>query len=145
MKTCSPSGHPRCKFVKFSITSLAHQWILCSEWVPSKWESKQLIKATQSSIRFENLLMMDLFLTNMQLSLHETLIVWPDYCDVFISSLDSHSDGTHSLQRIHGWASDVIQNFSKSVQMKKQTHLHHGWSEDKYILSKFSFLSELFL
>ncbi len=24
-----------------------------------------------------------------------------DYCDVFISCLDSHSDGTHSLQRIH--------------------------------------------
>ncbi len=29
---------------KFSIASLAHQWILCSEWVPSEWESKQLIK-----------------------------------------------------------------------------------------------------
>ncbi len=27
----------------FSITSLAHQWILCSEWVPSK----QLIKSSQ--------------------------------------------------------------------------------------------------
>ncbi len=25
---------------KFSITSLAHQWILCSEWVPSELESK---------------------------------------------------------------------------------------------------------
>ncbi len=24
-----------------------------------------------------------------------------DYCDVFISCLDSHSDGTHSLQSIH--------------------------------------------
>ncbi len=24
-----------------------------------------------------------------------------DCCDVFISCLDSHSDGTHSLQRIH--------------------------------------------
>ncbi len=31
-----------------------------------------------------------------------------DYCDVFISCLDTHSDGTHS----------------KSVLMKKQTHLH---------------------
>ncbi len=29
---------------KFSITSCAQLWILCSEWVPSKWESKQLIK-----------------------------------------------------------------------------------------------------
>ncbi len=26
---------------KFSITSLTHQWILYSEWVPSEWESKQ--------------------------------------------------------------------------------------------------------
>ncbi len=25
---------------KNSITSLAHHWILCSEWVPSEWESK---------------------------------------------------------------------------------------------------------
>ncbi len=31
-----------------------------------------------------------------------------DYCDVFISCLDSHSDGTHSLQRIHWWASEII-------------------------------------
>ncbi len=24
-----------------NLTSLAPQWILCSEWVPSEWESKQ--------------------------------------------------------------------------------------------------------
>jgi len=28
----------------WSIASVSHQWMLCSEWVPSKWESKQLIK-----------------------------------------------------------------------------------------------------
>ncbi len=66
-----------------------------------------------------------------------------DYCDVFISCLDSHSDGTHSLQRIHWWASDVMLNFSKSVLMKKQTHLHLRWPEGEYIFSKFSFLGEL--
>ncbi len=43
----SVSGHPRCRQVFFSligtdlekyiITTLAHQWILCSEWVPSEW------------------------------------------------------------------------------------------------------------
>ncbi len=47
------SGHPSCSWVCFFmetdlenciITSLAHQWILCSQWVPSEWESKQLIK-----------------------------------------------------------------------------------------------------
>ncbi len=43
----SPPGYPRCRWVcffiktdleKISITSLAHQWILFSEWVPSGWE-----------------------------------------------------------------------------------------------------------
>ncbi len=47
------SGHPiyrwGCIFLakdleKFSIASLAHQWIICSEWIPSEWESKKLIK-----------------------------------------------------------------------------------------------------
>ncbi len=42
----SHSGHhPRCRWVWFfirseemwSITSLAQQWIFCSEWVPSEW------------------------------------------------------------------------------------------------------------
>ncbi len=32
---------------KCSITSLSHQWIFYSEWVPSEGESKQLIKTTQ--------------------------------------------------------------------------------------------------
>ncbi len=27
-----------------ALLSLTHQLILCSEWVPSEWESKQLIK-----------------------------------------------------------------------------------------------------
>ncbi len=67
-----------------------------------------------------------------------------DYCDVFISCLDSHSDGTHSLQRIHCWASDGMLNLSKSVLIKKQTHLHLGWPEGMHIFSKISFLGELF-
>ncbi len=45
----SPSKIRVCFFMgtdleKCSIPSLAQQWILCSEWVPSEWESKQLIK-----------------------------------------------------------------------------------------------------
>ncbi len=31
----------------FSVTLLAHQWIICSEWVPSEWEFKQLINTSQ--------------------------------------------------------------------------------------------------
>ncbi len=47
--------HPWCDFFiktdleKCSITSLVHSWILCSEWVPSEWESKQLIKTSETS------------------------------------------------------------------------------------------------
>ncbi len=63
--------------------------------------------------RSDNALMMDLFIITMQLFFSKDLtnmnlfiskdIDWSgvDYCDVFISCLDSHSDGTHSLQRIH--------------------------------------------
>ncbi len=68
--------------------------------------------------------------------LHKTVIdglescgLLVDYCDVIISCLNSYSDGTHSLQRIHWWASDVMLNCFKSVLMKKQTHLHLGCSK----------------
>ncbi len=44
-----------------------------------------------------------------------------NYCNVFISWLDSHSDGTHSLQMIHCWASDGMLHFYKSVLMKKNS------------------------
>ncbi len=59
---------------------------------------------------------------------------------ICISCLDSNSDGTHSLQSIHWWTSDVMLNFSKSVRMKKQTHL-----EEEYIFSNFKFLKTLLL
>ncbi len=32
-----------------SVAWLGHQWILCSEWVPSEWKCKQLIKTSQWS------------------------------------------------------------------------------------------------
>ncbi len=43
------------------------------------------------------------------------LIDWRrvDYCVVAFSRLNSHSDGTHSLQRIHWLASDVIKKKRK--------------------------------
>ncbi len=62
-----------------------------------------------------------------------------DYCDVLWAILDSHSDGTHSLQRIHWWASDVMLHFSKSVQMNKQTHLFLECPEGEHIFRKCSF------
>ncbi len=38
-----------------------------------------------------------------------------DYCDVFNSCLNSHSDGTHSLQRIHWWYLWIIVMFLSVV------------------------------
>ncbi len=32
--------------------------------------------------------------------------------------LDSHSDGTHSLQKTHWWASNVTLNFFKSIVIR---------------------------
>ncbi len=53
---------------------------------------------------------------------------------MFLSAVWTRSDGTHSLQRIHWWASDVMLNFSRSVLMKKQTlQLHLRWPNDEYI------------
>ncbi len=49
----------------------------------------------------------DVFQTNMQLFTSQDIKWWTesyrllvDYCDVFISCLNSHYDGTHSLQRV---------------------------------------------
>ncbi len=36
-KMCSLSGHPRRRFTVSA--SVSQQWMLCSEWVPSEWES----------------------------------------------------------------------------------------------------------
>ncbi len=66
---------------------------------------------------------MDVFIKNMQFFTSHDVNWWTgvqrglhvDYCDVFVSCLDSHSDGTHSLQWIHLWASDVMLNFPESV------------------------------
>ncbi len=54
-------------------------------------------------------ILMDLFLANTQLWLK-----WCGLLDVFISCLDSHSDGTHSLQSIHCWDTDAETHFYKS-------------------------------
>ncbi len=50
-----------------------------------------------------------------------------DYCDVFISCLDFHSDGTHSLQRIHWWVSDVMLHFSKSDEVTNSSTFWMVW------------------
>ncbi len=44
-----------CSLEKSSIASLAHQCMLCSEWVPSEWESKPLINTSQLSTPLQSI------------------------------------------------------------------------------------------
>ncbi len=63
-----------------------------------------------------NAQMMDLFPTNIQLFESCRLVV--DYCDVFISCLDSHSDGTHSLDPlVSKWCNNklISENFNELI------------------------------
>ncbi len=155
---------------KCSIPSLAHQWILCSEWVPSEtvlfshlnsdvhlylliemkqcfyWIKLVLIDGSYSmSLKMYLMDFIDFFfLQTLFTSQDITGLEWcgllVDYCDVFISCLYSRSDGTHSLQRISWWASN-LKLLSPNL-MTKQTHLHSGRPEGESILSKCSFLGE---
>ncbi len=50
--------------------------------------------------------------------------------DVFISCLDSHSDGTHSLQSIHCWESDVMLHFSK---LDEETNSSTSWMDQGWV------------
>ncbi len=88
-------------------------WIMDLYFI-QKWQFE--IKCLDVSVSYKHITSLDI---NWCTGVMCELLV--DYCDVFISGLDSHSDGTHSLQRIHWWASDGMLNISKSVPMKQQT------------------------
>ncbi len=69
-----------------------------------------------------------------------------DYCDVFISCLDSHSDGTHSLQSIHCWASDAMLHFSRSDEETNSSTSWVAWDtfQQIYIFLMNYFFNRLF-
>ncbi len=78
---------------------------------------------------------MDLYLTNTKIFTFQDINWWTGVVWITSGLLGCfyarfHSDGTHSRQRIHWWASHVMLHFSKSVPMKRQTHLHLGWPGD---------------
>ncbi len=62
-------------------------------------------------------------------SLHKMLTDVPEWCGLLWCFYQqfSHSDGTHSLHRIHLWASVIMLNVSKSVLIKSQIQIHLGW------------------
>ncbi len=78
--------------LKFSITWLAHQWIICSEWVPSEWESKLLIRTLQSYV----------FKINKSIKIFLALIrcFWPKYQSIIHNNASS-SETVHFLVSSH--------------------------------------------
>ncbi len=131
-KIYSPSGHPRWRWVwwadesvstseKYSIPSLAHQWIICSEWVPSEWEyhnNPQVIHTTTVH---------QLMCCEMKSCVckKQIIVIWTDYCDVFISSLDSfwRHPFTPEDQLMSKWCNAKFLQISSGEQI----HLHFGW------------------
>ncbi len=129
----SPSGYPRCRSVCFfigtdldkcSIILLAHQRIPCSEWVPSELEFTQLKKKHHNNPQVYGLQSINWHLVKWK----SVYVCNKSIINVFLTSTsvwiivifyNSHSDGTHSLHRIHWWASDIMLNYSRSVLMKK--------------------------
>ncbi len=77
------------------------------------------------------------------MDLLETRSLWITYitCDVFIICLDSHSDGTHSMQKIH-WRSRLI---PQNLFQWMNNFILDDLTEGEHIFSKFSFLGELSL
>ncbi len=89
--------------------------------------SKKVHLLLSSHIKIHQYICLEVYLTvNGAWSVH--VFVYYDSDNMMKRCLNSHSDGTHSVQKIHWWASDVILNFIKSVLLKKQTH-QHGWPE----------------
>ncbi len=52
-----------------------------------------------------------------------------DYRDAFISCLDSHSDGTHSLPLVSKWLNSKFLKFSKK---NKIVYISDGLKESKF-------------
>ncbi len=122
---------------KKNITNLIIQNFWLVVYVRGFWETKRWTFSLEEVLLWimesyfdqkqwfevKNILMMDLFLTNTELFTSQVIKWCVDYCGVFISCLDSHSDGTHSLQRIHCWATDAMLHFSKSDEEKNLSQI----------------------
>ncbi len=114
---------PRCRWVCFLIitdleklfwTVFVSKWcFICAYFSPDS-DRRNYLKLKTSWLVF---LQTQLSLYTKKTDRPESCGLLVDYCYVFISCLNSYSDGTHSLQRIHWWASDVRLHLSKIVQI----------------------------
>ncbi len=85
-----------------------HITLLIQTGLPFHWrkqyhEKRIHILSGNNTIQYCFLQMCSFWLHKMLVDGLEWCGLLVDYCEVFISCLDSHSDGTHSLQRIHWW------------------------------------------
>ncbi len=105
-KKCWKCTHPEAiqDVDEFVSTNLEKHSITCSPVDPLQWMGAVRIRV-QTVKKYTQLF------TSQDINGLEWCGLLMDYCDVFISCLVSHSDGTHSLQRIHWWESDVILNW----------------------------------
>ncbi len=144
----------------------------CKTWIGCVWQGRHTKCAGQGCLqdRFENHWIMDLYFNRKRWFKVKTSYWWicllqthsfcllkmltdglewcgllVDYCDVFISCLDSHSDGTHSLQRIHCWTSDVMLHFSKSDEETNSSTSWITFSENFQFWLNYSFVLVQFM
>ncbi len=98
--------------------------------------------------------MMNCFFQTIRFSLHKMLIdgvgcgLLVDYCDVLINCLDSHSDGTHSMQRIHWWTAIFFQICFDEETNFSTSWMARGWVKilvDFHFLVHYSFQMDLIL
>ncbi len=117
-----PSEHSRCRWVCFFIGEDLHNLLTNGSSAVNgcrrEWESKQLIKTSH----------------NPHNSSPSINIVWSEKLHVcmLLALLVNYCDFFYQLFGLSLWRHpltvfDVIKNFSKSVLMKKQTHLQIGW------------------
>ncbi len=79
------------------------------------------------------------------LFLYKTLIDGLESCGLCFNQLFGLSFWRHPFNAEDPLVNILNIKFSKSVLMKKQTHLQLGWPEGEYLFSKLIFLGELFL
>ncbi len=95
----------------------------------------------------KNIFVMDLFLTNTHLFTLQDVNWWTGVLWIIVMFLSAVWTLilTAPIHRRGSMGEQVMQYYISQNLMKKQTHLHIGWPESEDILSKFSFLGELFL
>ncbi len=169
MKICWRFTHPqaikdvdsffsiRTDLEKFSITSLAHQWILCSEWVPSEWESKKLIKHHKNPqvihIQSKNLWSEKLCVCKRHKSIKTILnpCFWLKY-ESSIHGIAFSNDKVHHLLSQHWHIRTVLDCFlckqcmiganflpDSNKMTFPQINQYYGWIEDSHFTRKQGF------